>query len=46
MLIYIGDKCFLGMYYWDDIEILVKIVLDVELEVRMNSFEKDDVINM
>ncbi|MDO3659591.1 AMP-binding protein [Bacillus sp. C28GYM-DRY-1] len=45
-LIYIGDKRFPGMYHWDDTEILAKTVSDAELEARMNSLEKDDVINM
>lgn len=45
-LIHIGEKRFPGMYHWDDIEILAKTVTDAELEARMNSLEKDDVINM
>lgn len=45
-LIYIGDKRLPGMYHWNDTEILAKTVSDAELEARMNSLEKDDVINM
>ncbi|AMA52514.1 AMP-binding protein [Bacillus inaquosorum] len=45
-LIYIGEKRLPGMYHWDDTEILAKTVTDAELEARMNSLEKDDVINM
>ncbi|MBY4604111.1 MULTISPECIES: AMP-binding protein [Bacillus] len=45
-LLYIGDKRLPGMYHWDDTEILAKTVTDAELEARMNSLEKDDVINM
>lgn len=45
-LIYIGEKRLPGMYHWDDTEILAKTVTDAELESRMNSLEKDDVINM
>ncbi|KIN53066.1 AMP-binding protein [Bacillus subtilis] len=45
-LIYIGNKRLPGMYHWDDTEILAKTVTDAELEERMNSLDKDDVINM
>ncbi|MGG1243195.1 AMP-binding protein [Bacillus cabrialesii] len=45
-LVYIGEKRLPGMYHWDDTEILAKTVTDAELEARMNSLEKDDVINM
>nr|WGD70374.1 AMP-binding protein [Bacillus subtilis] len=45
-LIYIGNKRLLGMYHWDDTEILAKTVTDAELEERMNSLDKDNVINM
>ncbi|AUS14025.1 AMP-binding protein [Bacillus stercoris] len=45
-LIYIGNKRLPGLYQWDDIEILAKTVTDAELEARMNSLDKDDVINM
>ncbi|ARV43997.1 AMP-binding protein [Bacillus subtilis] len=45
-LIYIGEKRLPGMYHWDDTEILAKTMTDAELEARMNSLEKDDVINM
>ncbi|MEI2459961.1 AMP-binding protein [Bacillus subtilis] len=45
-LIYIGNKRLSGMYHWDDTEILAKTVTDAELEERMNSLDKDDVINM
>ncbi|MEC2137524.1 AMP-binding protein [Bacillus sp. FSL K6-1560] len=45
-LIYIGNKRLAGMYHWDDTEILAKTVTDAELEERMNSLDKDDVINM
>ncbi|MFP7319067.1 AMP-binding protein [Bacillus spizizenii] len=45
-LIYIGDKRLPGMYHWNDTEILAKTVSDAELAARMNSLEKDDVINM
>ncbi|MEI1421601.1 AMP-binding protein [Bacillus cabrialesii] len=45
-LIYIGENRLPGMYHWDDTEILAKTVTDAELEARMNSLEKDDVINM
>ncbi|WP_348710370.1 AMP-binding protein [Bacillus subtilis] len=45
-LIYIGNKRLPGMYHWDDTEILAKTVTDAELEERMNSQNKDDVINM
>ncbi|MCM3188163.1 AMP-binding protein [Bacillus subtilis] len=45
-LIYIGNKRLAGMYHWDDTEILAKTVTDAELEARMNSLDKDDVINM
>lgn len=34
------------MYHWDDTEILAKTVTDAELEERMNSLDKDNVINM
>ncbi|KIL31142.1 AMP-binding protein [Bacillus subtilis] len=42
-LIYIGNKRLAGMYHWDDTE---KTVTDAELEERMNSLDKDNVINM
>ncbi|TYS11609.1 AMP-binding protein [Bacillus subtilis] len=45
-LIYIGDKPLPGMYHWGDTERFAKTVTDAELEARMNSLEKDDVINM
>ncbi|WP_185184390.1 AMP-binding protein [Bacillus subtilis] len=45
-LIYIGNKRLPGLYHWDDIERLAKTVTDAELEERMNSQNKDDVINM
>ncbi|MCT6513461.1 AMP-binding protein [Bacillus subtilis] len=45
-LIYIGNKRLAGMYHWDDTEILAKTVTDAELEERMNSLDKDNVINM
>ncbi|MCO8150702.1 AMP-binding protein [Bacillus subtilis] len=45
-LIYIGNKRLPGMYHWDDTEILAKTVTDAELEERMNSLDKDNVINM
>ncbi|QFY82152.1 AMP-binding protein [Bacillus subtilis] len=45
-LIYIGNKRLPGMYHWDDTEILAKTVTDAELEERMSSLDKDDVINM
>lgn len=45
-LIYIGNKRLPGMYHWDDTERLAKTVTDAELEERMNSLDKDDVINM
>ncbi|OEI74406.1 AMP-binding protein [Bacillus subtilis] len=45
-LIYIGNKRLPGLYQRDDIEILAKTVTDAELEARMNSLDKDDVINM
>lgn len=45
-LIYIGNKRLSGMYHWDDTEILAKTVTDAELEERMNSLDKDNVINM
>lgn len=45
-LIYIGNKRLPGMYHWDDTAILAKTVTDAELEERMNSLDKDDVINM
>ncbi|MEC2110647.1 AMP-binding protein [Bacillus stercoris] len=45
-LIYIGNKRLPGLYHWDDIERLAKTVTDAELEARMNSLDKDDVINM
>lgn len=45
-LIYIGNKRLPGMYNWDDTEILAKTVTDAELEERMNSLDKDNVINM
>ncbi|WP_116316114.1 AMP-binding protein [Bacillus subtilis] len=45
-LIYIGNKRLPGMYHWDDTEILAKTVTDADLEERMNSLDKDNVINM
>lgn len=45
-LIYIGNKRLPGLYHWDDIERLAKTMTDAELEARMNSLDKDDVINM
>lgn len=45
-LIYIGNKRLSGMYHWDYTEILAKTVTDAELEERMNSLDKDNVINM
>ncbi|MBL6008660.1 AMP-binding protein [Bacillus halotolerans] len=45
-LIYIGEKRLPGMYHWDDTEMLAQTVSDAELEARMSSLEKDDVINM
>ncbi|MDP0481692.1 AMP-binding protein [Bacillus subtilis] len=45
-LIYIGNKRLPGLYHWDDIERLAKTVTDAELEERMNSLDKDNVINM
>ncbi|MGG3032005.1 AMP-binding protein [Bacillus stercoris] len=45
-LIYIGNKRLPGLYQWDDIERLAKTMTDAELEARMNSLDKDDVINM
>ncbi|MDO8225204.1 AMP-binding protein [Bacillus cabrialesii] len=45
-VVYIGEKRLPGMYHWGDTEILAKTVTDAELEARMNSLEKDDVINM
>ncbi|MFB7804672.1 AMP-binding protein [Bacillus subtilis] len=45
-LIYIGNKRLPGMYHWDDTERLAKTVTDAELEERMNSLDKDNVINM
>ncbi|MGG4419447.1 AMP-binding protein [Bacillus subtilis] len=45
-LLYIGNKRLPGMYHWDDTEILAKTVTDAELEERMNSLDKDNVINM
>ncbi|AIM15297.1 AMP-binding protein [Bacillus sp. X1(2014)] len=45
-VIVLGEKRYPGTFSWEDIMELGELVLDEELDQRMNSLEVDDVINM
>lgn len=45
-VIIIGDKDFPGVFLWADLVKMGEAISDQELDVRMNSLQPDDVINM
>ncbi|MCM3489451.1 AMP-binding protein [Alkalihalophilus marmarensis] len=45
-IIFLGEEDYPGMYTWGDLIELGKKVTDAELDARMDSLDKDDVINM